>query len=285
MRRELKVTDGSQHKVITLPSGHSVLVDAEDYGRVRIYKWWLCLAKGNGCIQGYKNKGDGLVRLNHLVLRLSNGVPVIHKNGSVLDNRKTNLLCRSRMVPCSSCKTLIRRTLSQLKTFKRHFCPQCKRGIVEVACLVCEKRFTRRKSVASKAKYCSLHCTSKSLTRQVSIPCSNCGDTFNRKPSHVTAINYCSRLCMGEHRRSGLRRKFEWRRKPSRPILYSSVMLERFLEWRAASCAFPSCKQVWACGKWHLCPLHKKRLRGVQSHRRKQEERYGVDTIQGSKAA
>ena len=85
---------------IRLASGHYAIVDAEDYEKVRRYKWHR--QKGRHTFYARRSGGmsNGVrgpsVYLHRQVLEASGKYEVDHKNGNGLDCRKTNLIETTR---------------------------------------------------------------------------------------------------------------------------------------------------------------------------------------------
>lgn len=75
---------------IVLPSGHIVLVDAEDHGHLTKWKWqWM----GNYAARRIWNRKEGheLCYMHRFIMVPSEEMSVDHINGNRLDNRKSNL--------------------------------------------------------------------------------------------------------------------------------------------------------------------------------------------------
>ncbi len=74
-------------KQIPLSKGHYALVDDEDFELVNQWKW-------SYHSRGYASRDGHRVLMHRLVLKAPAGIPVDHKNGDKLDNRRSNLrLC------------------------------------------------------------------------------------------------------------------------------------------------------------------------------------------------
>lgn len=73
---------------------HTILVDKEDFDKVKGYYWSLFNAnKKFNNIYATTTKDGKAYRLSHLVLGLTNGNNLVrYKNGNQLDNRKSNLI-------------------------------------------------------------------------------------------------------------------------------------------------------------------------------------------------
>ncbi len=71
---------------VHLPSGHIVLVDVEDWKKVRLKKFYAY--KSGKTIYARTKKGR---RIHHIILGKKRGYVIDHINGDGLDNRKENL--------------------------------------------------------------------------------------------------------------------------------------------------------------------------------------------------
>lgn len=76
--------------IITLPSGHEVLIDDSDYELIKPYKWHII----SGYAQaetGNREKGTRkTIRMHRLIMGFPDSL-IDHKNQNKLDNRRENL--------------------------------------------------------------------------------------------------------------------------------------------------------------------------------------------------
>jgi len=77
-------------ETITLPSGHEVLLDKEDYERLKGFRYYLH-KKGYAYRFTSNKKGKKAVYMHHDVIGKQEGKVVDHINRNKLDNRKSNL--------------------------------------------------------------------------------------------------------------------------------------------------------------------------------------------------
>jgi len=80
-------------KIIPLTKGKMAIVDAEDYERIKIYKWSYHGGKHGYAARGTHIEGKiRIVKLHHEIIgRPPKGYEVDHINGNRLDNRRSNL--------------------------------------------------------------------------------------------------------------------------------------------------------------------------------------------------
>jgi hypothetical protein len=69
---------------------YTVIVDKENYDRIKAQKWKVLCAKG-GYIYFYCCIARKVILLHRFILNASSDMQVDHKNGDTLDNRKSNL--------------------------------------------------------------------------------------------------------------------------------------------------------------------------------------------------
>jgi len=84
----------------------------------------------------------------------------------------------------------------------------------------------------------------------------------------------CSRLCDNRSSDRYLRAVSRLRTSNERNGVWTAAMLRRFSEWSdPVACAFPLCQNPQAKSanksKWNLCSLHRKRLNGALTKRRR----------------
>ena len=85
--------DGARY--IPLVQGGFAVVDAEDYERLRKYKWYLC-QEGN-VFYAFRYTSGAQIRMHREIMNAPNGVMVDHIDRNGLYNRKSNLrLCSRR---------------------------------------------------------------------------------------------------------------------------------------------------------------------------------------------
>jgi len=79
--------------ILDLPSGHRVILDPEDYRRLRHYRWFLKRSRSTVYVvrRERRNQKDRLIRMHRQVTRCPPHLTVHHINGNPLDNRKSNL--------------------------------------------------------------------------------------------------------------------------------------------------------------------------------------------------
>jgi hypothetical protein len=85
-------------KLIPLPQGEYVIVDASDYDWLSQYKWHLCRGYAVSCVyvkgSGRENQKSINTIMHRLITKAPKGTDVDHINGNRKDNRKSNLrLC------------------------------------------------------------------------------------------------------------------------------------------------------------------------------------------------
>lgn len=72
--------------------GKFVIVDAEDYGELKKYKWhYYSTATGKYYVARYQSKGSSHLGMHRHITNAPSGAWVDHVNGNTLDNRKCNL--------------------------------------------------------------------------------------------------------------------------------------------------------------------------------------------------
>lgn len=79
---------------ITLKTGESVILDFDDFERLKNYKWHRVKICRNGTaytIYAARKENKKSVLMHREIMNVSSGLTVDHKNGDGLDNRKENL--------------------------------------------------------------------------------------------------------------------------------------------------------------------------------------------------
>jgi len=100
---------------IRLTQGKMAIVDDEDYGMLRRYKWHFMPPRKGISGTGYASSGQhGTTRYMHRVIMLSppKGLDVDHINGDGLDNRRENLRVIPHQQNCASRHRLNQRNSS-----------------------------------------------------------------------------------------------------------------------------------------------------------------------------
>lgn len=91
-------------KTISLSKGYVCLVDDEDYEYLTQWKWhfWCGYAKRFGRVTEGENKRA--VFMHRAILNPPDGVPVDHRNGDRLDNRRSNIRICTPAENARNCK-------------------------------------------------------------------------------------------------------------------------------------------------------------------------------------
>lgn len=91
---------------IHLPSGHTAIVDMQDYAMTLAYRWHLMRKTGRntGYVQGRLEGGGPVITLHRLILGFPE-VHVDHINRDTLDNRRSNLRLATRQQNAANAPT------------------------------------------------------------------------------------------------------------------------------------------------------------------------------------
>lgn len=89
-------------KIITTKSGHEILIDEEDWDKVKDITWYVVNAPKTkyvmGAPKGYHGVGKRIYHLLHrLIMDAPKGMDVDHIDGNGLNNQKDNLRVCTRM--------------------------------------------------------------------------------------------------------------------------------------------------------------------------------------------
>jgi len=77
----------------------NILIDDEDYDKIKDYKWHISMIHGYKRVKTcfYINKKRITIYLHRFIMNVSKDKQVDHKNHNTLDNRKCNLrICTSQ---------------------------------------------------------------------------------------------------------------------------------------------------------------------------------------------
>jgi len=100
-------------KKIMSTNGYEILVDNDDYEKLKDKKYWTC-PKRNYCGHYTLNKGKpSYISIHREIMNPPKNMQVDHKNGNKLDNRKCNL----RICSQSQNNFNIRKQTSKVKKF------------------------------------------------------------------------------------------------------------------------------------------------------------------------
>jgi hypothetical protein len=80
-----KSYEGQDVKILEIQNNAFIVVDAEDYDKVKDYTWGVSQGRVKTTIDNAK------IRLSSFILQSPKGKPVYYINGNTLDNRKCNL--------------------------------------------------------------------------------------------------------------------------------------------------------------------------------------------------